>query len=50
MHQLSSSYFKIPEAAVNLQRKALGKRNDVKRLFKGEAYRPYWFRHIRIKI
>ncbi|MDR1479530.1 MAG: hypothetical protein LBJ00_11380 [Planctomycetaceae bacterium] len=33
------SCFKIPEAAVNLQRRALGKRNNVKRLFKGEAYR-----------
>ncbi|MDR1478785.1 MAG: hypothetical protein LBJ00_07565 [Planctomycetaceae bacterium] len=30
-------YFKIPEATVNLQRRALGKRNNVKRLFKGEA-------------
>ncbi|MDR1479571.1 MAG: hypothetical protein LBJ00_11590 [Planctomycetaceae bacterium] len=27
-----SSCFKIPEAAVNLQRRALGKRNNVKRL------------------
>ncbi|MDR1478315.1 MAG: hypothetical protein LBJ00_05180 [Planctomycetaceae bacterium] len=34
-----SSCFKIPEAAVNLQRRALGKRNNVKRLFWGEAYR-----------
>ncbi|MDR1480528.1 MAG: hypothetical protein LBJ00_16475 [Planctomycetaceae bacterium] len=34
-----SSYFEIPEAAVNLQRRALGKRNNVKRLLKGEAYR-----------
>ncbi|MDR1480972.1 MAG: hypothetical protein LBJ00_18770 [Planctomycetaceae bacterium] len=33
------SCFKIPEAAANLQRRVLGKRNNVKRLFKGEAYR-----------
>jgi hypothetical protein len=37
---LCSSCFKIPEAAVNLQHRALGKLNNVKRLFKGEAYRP----------
>ncbi|MDR1479723.1 MAG: hypothetical protein LBJ00_12385 [Planctomycetaceae bacterium] len=37
---LYSSCFKIPEAAVNLQRKALGKHNNVERLFKGEAYCP----------
>ncbi|MDR1479129.1 MAG: hypothetical protein LBJ00_09315 [Planctomycetaceae bacterium] len=37
---LYSSCFKIPEAAANLQRGALGKRNNVKRLFKGEVYRP----------
>jgi hypothetical protein len=36
---LYSSCFKIPEAAVNLQRMALGKRNNVKWLFKGETYR-----------
>ncbi|MDR1477539.1 MAG: hypothetical protein LBJ00_01200 [Planctomycetaceae bacterium] len=30
---------KIPEATVNPQRRALGNRNNVKRLFKGEAYR-----------
>ncbi|MDR1480078.1 MAG: hypothetical protein LBJ00_14170 [Planctomycetaceae bacterium] len=36
---LYSICFKIPEAAVNLQRRALGKRNNVKRLFRGEAYR-----------
>jgi hypothetical protein len=35
---LYSSCFKIPEAAVNLQRRALGKRNNVKRLFKGGNY------------
>ncbi|MDR1479975.1 MAG: hypothetical protein LBJ00_13655 [Planctomycetaceae bacterium] len=34
-----SGYFKIPEAAVNLQRRALCKRNNVRRLFRGEAYR-----------
>ncbi|MDR1479369.1 MAG: hypothetical protein LBJ00_10555 [Planctomycetaceae bacterium] len=39
------SYFKIPKAAVNLQRRALGNRNNVKRLFKGEAYRPYRLRY-----
>ncbi|MDR1478581.1 MAG: hypothetical protein LBJ00_06530 [Planctomycetaceae bacterium] len=37
---LYSSCFKISEAAVNLQRRALGKHNNVKRLFEGEAYRP----------
>jgi hypothetical protein len=37
---LYSSCFEIPEAAVNLQRRALGKRNNVKRLLKGEAYCP----------
>jgi hypothetical protein len=37
---LYSSCFEIPEAAVNLQRRALGDRNNVKRLFKGVAYRP----------
>ncbi|MDR1479372.1 MAG: hypothetical protein LBJ00_10570 [Planctomycetaceae bacterium] len=42
-----SSCFKIPEATVNLQRRALGKRNNVKRLFKGEAYRPYRLRYTR---
>jgi hypothetical protein len=36
---LYPSCFKIPEAAVNPQRRALGKRNNVKRLFWGEAYR-----------
>ncbi|MDR1478077.1 MAG: hypothetical protein LBJ00_03960 [Planctomycetaceae bacterium] len=36
---LYSSCFEIPEAAVNLQRRALGKHNNVKRLFKGEACR-----------
>jgi ATP-dependent Clp protease protease subunit len=40
MYNIYSSYFKFPEAAVNLQRRALGKRNNVKRLFKGEAYCP----------
>ncbi|MDR1479903.1 MAG: hypothetical protein LBJ00_13295 [Planctomycetaceae bacterium] len=30
---LYSSCFKIPKATVNLQRRALGKRNNVKRLF-----------------
>ncbi|MDR1480849.1 MAG: hypothetical protein LBJ00_18145, partial [Planctomycetaceae bacterium] len=35
---LYSSCFKIPEAAVNLQRRALCKRNNMKRLFRGEAY------------
>ncbi|MDR1479738.1 MAG: hypothetical protein LBJ00_12465 [Planctomycetaceae bacterium] len=39
-----SSCFEIPEAAINLQRKALNKCNGVERLFKGEAYRPYWLR------
>ncbi|MDR1479715.1 MAG: hypothetical protein LBJ00_12345 [Planctomycetaceae bacterium] len=34
---LYSSCFKIPEVAVDLQRRALGKRNNVKRLFKGKA-------------
>ncbi|MDR1479760.1 MAG: hypothetical protein LBJ00_12575 [Planctomycetaceae bacterium] len=38
--RICSSCFKIPEAAVNLQRRTLGKRNNVKWLFKGEAYRP----------
>ncbi|MDR1479630.1 MAG: hypothetical protein LBJ00_11890 [Planctomycetaceae bacterium] len=37
--KLYSSCFKIPEAVANLQRRALGKRNNVKRLFRGEAYR-----------
>ncbi|MDR1480915.1 MAG: hypothetical protein LBJ00_18475 [Planctomycetaceae bacterium] len=40
IESLHSSCFKIPEAAVNLQRKAFGKRNNVKQLFKSEAYRP----------
>ncbi|MDR1479120.1 MAG: hypothetical protein LBJ00_09270 [Planctomycetaceae bacterium] len=39
-HHLYSSCFEIPEAAVNLQCRALGKRNYVKRLLKGEAYCP----------
>ncbi|MDR1478390.1 MAG: hypothetical protein LBJ00_05555 [Planctomycetaceae bacterium] len=39
MRSVCRSCFKIPEAAVNLQRRALGKRNNVKRLFRGEAYR-----------
>ncbi|MDR1479437.1 MAG: hypothetical protein LBJ00_10915 [Planctomycetaceae bacterium] len=42
---LYSSCFKIPEAAANLQRRALGKRSIVKRLFKGEVYRPYRLRY-----
>ncbi|MDR1477832.1 MAG: hypothetical protein LBJ00_02710 [Planctomycetaceae bacterium] len=39
VNMIYSGCFKIPEATVNLQRRALGKRNNVKRLFKGEAYR-----------
>ncbi|MDR1478607.1 MAG: hypothetical protein LBJ00_06660 [Planctomycetaceae bacterium] len=42
---LYSSCFEIPEAAVNLQRRALGKRSIAKRLFKGEACRPYRLRY-----
>ncbi|MDR1478419.1 MAG: hypothetical protein LBJ00_05700 [Planctomycetaceae bacterium] len=46
MNNIYSSCFVIPEATVNLQRRALGKCNNVKRLFKGEAYRPYrlWYK------
>ncbi|MDR1479991.1 MAG: hypothetical protein LBJ00_13735 [Planctomycetaceae bacterium] len=36
-----SSRFKIPEATVNLQHRALGKRSIAKRLFKGEARLRY---------
>ncbi|MDR1480205.1 MAG: hypothetical protein LBJ00_14815 [Planctomycetaceae bacterium] len=36
---IHSSCFEIPEAAVNLQRRALNNRNNVKRLLKGEVYR-----------
>ncbi|MDR1478200.1 MAG: hypothetical protein LBJ00_04595 [Planctomycetaceae bacterium] len=45
MFLICPSYFKIHGAAVNPQRKALGKRNNVKRLFKVEAYRPYRIRY-----
>ncbi|MDR1477727.1 MAG: hypothetical protein LBJ00_02165 [Planctomycetaceae bacterium] len=33
---------------MNLQRRALSKHYNVKRLFKGEAYRPCWFRCTKI--
>ncbi|MDR1480572.1 MAG: hypothetical protein LBJ00_16695 [Planctomycetaceae bacterium] len=45
MSILCASCFKIPEAMVNLQRKALGKRSIAKRLFRGEACRPYRLRY-----
>ncbi|MDR1480795.1 MAG: hypothetical protein LBJ00_17860 [Planctomycetaceae bacterium] len=37
MSFIYSSCFKIPEATVNPQRRALGKRDNVKWLFRGEA-------------
>jgi adenylyltransferase/sulfurtransferase len=40
----TKAILKFPEAAVNLQRRTLGKRNNVKRLFEGETYRRYWLR------
>ncbi|MDR1480408.1 MAG: hypothetical protein LBJ00_15850, partial [Planctomycetaceae bacterium] len=36
LKQLEYKILKIPEATVNLQRRALDKRNNVKRLFKGQ--------------
>ncbi|MDR1480275.1 MAG: hypothetical protein LBJ00_15170, partial [Planctomycetaceae bacterium] len=35
----TEAILKFLKLAVNLQRRALGKRNNVKRLFSGEAYR-----------
>ncbi|MDR1479220.1 MAG: hypothetical protein LBJ00_09785 [Planctomycetaceae bacterium] len=45
LQNLYSSCFEIPEATVNLQRRALGKRSVAKRLFKGEAYSPFRLRY-----
>ncbi|MDR1479625.1 MAG: hypothetical protein LBJ00_11865 [Planctomycetaceae bacterium] len=43
--ELCWSYFKIPEVAVNLQRRALGNRDNAKQLFGGNAYCLYWLRY-----